>query len=40
MEENNAITRKKSLIKSIIKDFREMIVQYGLKYKKTMLKKK
>ena len=29
---------KKSLIKSIIKDFREFVVDYGFKYKKTVLK--
>ena len=32
--ENNVIMHKKSFIKSIIKDFREFIVDYGFKYKK------
>ena len=37
--ENNVIMHKKSFIKSIIKDFREFIVDYGFKYKKkTVLK--
>ena len=36
--ENNVIAYKKSEIKSIIKDFREFIVNYGFKYKKTVLK--
>ena len=35
---NNAIVHKKSEIKSIIKDFREIIKNYGFKYKKTTLK--
>ena len=34
----NVIAYKKSLIKSIIKDFREFIGNYGFKYKKTVLK--
>ena len=33
---NNVITHKKSLIKSIIKDFREITTQYGFKYRKKM----
>ena len=36
--ENNAISCKKSLIKSIIKDFREIITQYGFKYRTRLLK--
>ena len=39
MEPNkNVIMCKKSLIKSIIKDFREIIVQYGFQYRKNVLK--
>ena len=37
--DNNVITYKKSLIKSIIKDFREIITQYGFKYRKDVLKR-
>ena len=36
--DNNVITYKKSLIKSVIKDFRKIIIQYGLIYKKDVLK--
>ena len=36
--ENNVILYKKSLIKSIIEDFREMITQYDFKYRKNLLK--
>ena len=36
--ENNVIVHKKSLIKSIIKDFKETYPQYGFKYKKNVLK--
>ena len=36
--ENNAISYKESLIKSIIKDFREIITQYGFKYRTRLLK--
>ena len=36
--ENNTIAHKKSLIKSIIKDFREFIVLFGFKYRKNVIK--
>ena len=32
--ENNVIVHKKSLIKPIMNDFKEIIPQYGFKYKK------
>ena len=35
---NNMISHKKSEIKSIISDFREIIKIYDFKYKKTVLK--
>ena len=35
---NNVISHKRSEIKSIIKDFREIIKIYGFRYKKTVLK--
>ena len=34
--ENNVITHKKSLIKSIIKDFREFMAQHSFKYRKNV----
>ena len=36
--ENNTIAHKKSLIKSIIKDFREFLALYGFKCKKNVIK--
>ena len=39
MEHNNdVIMHKKSVIKSIIEDFREIIKQYGFKYKRSLIK--
>ena len=35
---NNLITYKKSLIKLIINDFRDIITQYGFKYRKDVLR--
>ena len=35
---NNVIVYKKPEIKSIIKDFREIITQCGFKYKKSVIK--
>ena len=37
--DNNVITYKKSLIKSIIKDLRELITQYGFKYRNDVLRR-
>ena len=37
--ENNVYTYKKSLIKSITKDLREIITQYGFKYTKDVLRR-
>ena len=36
--DNNVIKYKKSLIKLIIKDFRDIITQYGFKYRKDVLR--